>query len=728
VLTATGTAAINGEANLTFDGSTLQIAQQGTFNTTTPGPAFYALHFSGQSTADYATGLTWNGGTSVAQAGIYVQGSGVYGTRMYLATTDAFVSGSKTAITINETGIVTINRNYLQSNSSLRAPIFYDSDNTAYFTDPGNTSVLARIKIQTTIPEIEFADTDQGESRYVHCNGGSLGFLGNTGSWILRTTNTFVETYGTGQANSDFRAPIFYDSNDTTYFVNPNGTSNLVGLTVANTITGSITGNAGTATTSTYVSSPDGDRNPSTKLPNGNPPRSVQYDFAGASYITGATGNYAGVMTYRPWDGTSASTGDSSYQLAFCNFSGVNASGLPGLALRNGINSGWNSTWYQLLHSGNYSGYSSFSGAVYGTIFYDANDTTYYLDPASTGTSINVRGVIQNPSIWINDGDEVNNYNENIRLFNASNGVSVIAFGATGTGGIPTSSLLGFSDRLETRVGASGTVVQRLYNNYAYALGSYRAPVFYDSDDTNYYGDFNGVSRLNGLAVGPSYYTHTYPGIIQSGSTSYNYNFYNGSWSSSVTVGYLANCADEWEFAIHDSGSRLVSAFFFQGAGTNKILMGRDLGWGTTYIEASASFRAPIFYDSNNTAYYFDGSATGDSIRVAGDVVAYYSDERLKDRKGNIENALEKILSLDGFYYEANELAQSFGYEKKLEVGLSAQQVEAVLPEIIRAAPVSKEYKTLNYGRLMPLVVEAFKEQQKEIEELKQLVNKLINK
>ncbi len=99
------------------------------------------------------------------------------------------------------------------------------------------------------------------------------------------------------------------------------------------------------------------------------------------------------------------------------------------------------------------------------------------------------------------------------------------------------------------------------------------------------------------------------------------------------------------------------------------------------------------------------------------------------------ESDLEKILSLDGFYYEANELAQSLGYEKKLEVGLSAQQVEAILPEIIKAAPVSKEYKTLNYGRLMPLVVEAMKEQnliiekqQTQIEELKQLVNKLINK
>jgi len=119
----------------------------------------------------------------------------------------------------------------------------------------------------------------------------------------------------------------------------------------------SIGGNALTATTSTNVASPDGDRNPSTKLPTTNP-RNVRYDFATAGSVTGATGNYAGVMTYAPWDGTSVSTGDSSYQLAFCNFSGINASGLPGLALRNGINSTWNSTWYQVLHSGNYTSYA----------------------------------------------------------------------------------------------------------------------------------------------------------------------------------------------------------------------------------------------------------------------------------------------------------------------------------------------------------------------------------
>jgi hypothetical protein len=138
-----------------------------------------------------------------------------------------------------------------------------------------------------------------------------------------------------------------------------------------------------------------------------------------------------------------------------------------------------------------------------------------------------------------------------------------------------------------------------------------------------------------------------------------------------------------------------------------------------SYVEAAGSFRAPIFYDSANTAYYFDGSATGDSIRVAGDVVAYYSDERLKDIKCNISDALSKVMTLNGFYYEPNKIAQSFGYEKKLQIGLSAQQVETVLPEVIKDAPIGNGYKTLDYSKLVPLLIEAIKEQQKQIDELK---------
>jgi hypothetical protein len=109
-------------------------------------------------------------------------------------------------------------------------------------------------------------------------------------------------------------------------------------------------GSAGSANISTLVSSPDGDRNPNTKLPT-TTPQAVRFDFSSASSV-GANGNYAGVMTYAPWTGTTVSTGDSSYQLAFVNETGINGTGLPGLRLRKGIDSTWGS-WYSLIHEGN---------------------------------------------------------------------------------------------------------------------------------------------------------------------------------------------------------------------------------------------------------------------------------------------------------------------------------------------------------------------------------------
>jgi len=88
-------------------------------------------------------------------------------------------------------------------------------------------------------------------------------------------------------------------------------------------------------------------------------------------------------------------------------------------------------------------------------------------------------------------------------------------------------------------------------------------------------------------------------------------------------------------------------------------------------------------------------------------------------RLGNIENALDKVCSLDGFYYEANETAQSLGYKVKREVGLSAQQVQAVLPEVVVPAPIDDKYLTLHYDRVIPLLVEAIKELRAEVATLK---------
>ena len=109
----------------------------------------------------------------------------------------------------------------------------------------------------------------------------------------------------------------------------------------------------------------------------------------------------------------------------------------------------------------------------------------------------------------------------------------------------------------------------------------------------------------------------------------------------------------------------------------------------------------------------------GGQVNVVGDVVAFFSDERLKDIHAPLTNALHKVTSLDTFYYTPNELAQSFGYENKTHIGVSAQQVEKILPEIVTDAAIGQGYKTLDYSKLVPLLIQSIKELKAQIDELK---------
>jgi hypothetical protein len=106
-------------------------------------------------------------------------------------------------------------------------------------------------------------------------------------------------------------------------------------------------------------------------------------------------------------------------------------------------------------------------------------------------------------------------------------------------------------------------------------------------------------------------------------------------------------------------------------------------------------------------------------IYATGNITAYYSDDRLKTKLGKIENALDKVCELDGFYYEANETAQALGYKVKREVGVSAQSVQKVMPEIVSPAPIDDQYLTIDYSKLTPMLIEAIKELKAEIELLK---------
>ena len=100
-------------------------------------------------------------------------------------------------------------------------------------------------------------------------------------------------------------------------------------------------------------------------------------------------------------------------------------------------------------------------------------------------------------------------------------------------------------------------------------------------------------------------------------------------------------------------------------------------------------------------------------LHVAGDVIAYsstLSDERLKDNIQTIDGALDKIESLRGVTYTWN----SGSREGQKDIGLIAQEVEKVLPEIVREKEMTlidgETYKTVDYEKIIGVLIESVKE------------------
>jgi hypothetical protein len=120
-------------------------------------------------------------------------------------------------------------------------------------------------------------------------------------------------------------------------------------------------------------------------------------------------------------------------------------------------------------------------------------------------------------------------------------------------------------------------------------------------------------------------------------------------------------------------------------------------------------------------------------VRAAGDIIRYFSDIRLKDNISNIDNPGKKLYSLNGVFYNQNELAKKYGFEDfSRNIGVIAQEVEKVLPESVSPAPFDIDeneksksgynFLTVDYENLIPLIVETIKEQQKEIDYLKEIL------
>lgn len=194
-------------------------------------------------------------------------------------------------------------------------------------------------------------------------------------------------------------------------------------------------------------------------------------------------------------------------------------------------------------------------------------------------------------------------------------------------------------------------------------------------------------------------------------------------------------------------GDTKVAGIFTANSGTSStstgsgaLVVNGGLGVsGTIYaggLVVSGINNTPIGASTTNTGAFSSlgigtaASGTAGELRATNQIVAFYSDERLKTKISTIENALDKIDQLSGFLYLENDLAKSLGFNNTdVQVALSAQAVKQVQPEAVKPAPFDiaedgssksgENYLTVQYERLVPLIVEAIKELRVELNTLK---------
>jgi len=93
------------------------------------------------------------------------------------------------------------------------------------------------------------------------------------------------------------------------------------------------------------------------------------------------------------------------------------------------------------------------------------------------------------------------------------------------------------------------------------------------------------------------------------------------------------------------------------------------------------------------------------------------SDINLKNVTGNITNALDDLTKLNGIRYTWNDIAQELGFGTKEEIGVIAQEVEAVYPEFVLYNN-DTGYKMVNYSKLVAVLIEAVKELSAKVDKL----------
>ncbi|MCB9211664.1 MAG: tail fiber domain-containing protein [Ignavibacteriales bacterium] len=249
---------------------------------------------------------------------------------------------------------------------------------------------------------------------------------------------------------------------------------------------------------------------------------------------------------------------------------------------------------------------------------------------------------------------------------------------------------------------------------------------FFVSGNLNAQGNNNNGLGLNALA-----FNTTGDNNIAIGQGAL---YQNTLGSANIAIGFQAN-------HLNEEGNNNTIIGYQAGRGsaihdkTGNIFLGYQAGYFETgsnklYIENSTSSSPLIWGDftanrvvingnslnnSNNRTFFSNGSAGG--------TTAWFndSDERLKQNILTISSALEKVKKLRGVNYEWKDKER---YSKGVQMGFIAQEVEKVIPELVEN---TNDHYSMQYAPVTALLVEALKEQQKTIEELKKQNSEVIN-
>jgi hypothetical protein len=518
----------------------------------------------------------------------------------------------------------------------------------------------------------------------------------------------YVRQYGPGDplTGTLFRSASLLDANGNTSFP---GTVTASGLTI-NT--------GGTGTWGPFVVT-------STSL----------WGDGATQYVTIGAGGSAGIMIYNPhivWNGTNScaalrigrsggvSTG-AYYEV------GTGASDNFFIA-KNSLSSG---TQLNINSSGN----ASFSGNLSATKTGGTNSTPgFQVRAAGGGPRIQTYGLDADANAWMGLGTDMagNPYEHSLYFPFGAGGFSGLGRQTIGyyngttystTATFLASGRIGFgiaSPEAALHVAQPGQDDQLILgsaaNNRDHAMFMYSGPnkaevMRYQSGTRFILGGSNNISKTSIFGGGSERLT-----VESGGVTAYRI------------------------FSTAGGGYNLIggSAFVLGGSGAtfdNSTGVRLTESYGPVWNCADgATWHHQVINGSSLVGISAAGTNFGNgNIWASGDITAYYSDMRLKTKISNIENALDKVLSLNGFYYTNNETAKEFGYnDEKVQVGVSAQEVEAILPEIVTLAPFDvtgndngdmlsksgENYKTVKYDKLVPLLIEAIKELKLELDAL----------